>query len=52
MDQFGLERGICEKLFQKPEKMHATIAVFNLADNFERQKAIDTLEECRQLFIE
>lgn len=43
--------GLDESMFMKLTKLHLTIGVMSLMDDFERQLAIRLLQECQQLVI-
>lgn len=45
-------RGIDETIFQKPEKFHLTVATLVLLDEVEKDVAIQTLQECKELIVE
>lgn len=52
LEIFGQDRGISENIFQKPMKLHLTVAVLVLADDVERKNVINVLKKCRNLFSE
>lgn len=44
-------RGVCEKLFKKPEKLHLCIGMLVLTNDEEIKMAIRTLQECNEQVI-
>lgn len=45
-------RGLQEALFQKPEKLHLTIAMLVLLDNQDRAMAAEYLRDCKEFIID
>lgn len=46
MEKCGGNRGVEESIFQLPSKLHLTLCVMVLADERERQQALDVLARC------
>lgn len=46
MEKCGGSRGVEESIFQRPNKLHLTLCVMVLADERERQQALDVLGRC------
>ncbi|KZC07262.1 PREDICTED: activating signal cointegrator 1 complex subunit 1 [Dufourea novaeangliae] len=44
-------RGVNEKIFQTPSKLHLTIGLLKLLDNAEREQAIAALEHCKKHIV-
>lgn len=42
---------IDESLFQTPAKLHLTIGMLKLFDNYEKQHAFEALEDCKEHVI-
>lgn len=41
-----------ESIFQKPERLHLTVAVFSLFSDAEKLEAISALNECKAKILE
>ncbi|KAK7601474.1 hypothetical protein V9T40_008915 [Parthenolecanium corni] len=52
LENFSSDRGICEDAFLKPEKLHLTVVVMTLVDNFERHVAINTLHRFKESYFD
>jgi activating signal cointegrator complex subunit 1 len=44
-------RGVDASIFQAPEKLHLTLGTLVIMDTDEREKAAQTLEECKESII-
>lgn len=40
--------GMHESIFQSPQKLHMTIAVFSLYDDHEKAVAVNVLNDCKE----
>lgn len=48
MDKFSHCRGVSDKIFQEPEKLHLTFGVLTLMDDVERKAAVDAFTSAMQ----
>lgn len=51
LEKCGDSRGVDESIFQEAAKLHLTLCVLVLADDRERQLALDTLKQCSDTVI-
>lgn len=51
LEKCGDSRGVEESLFQEAAKLHLTLCVLVLADDRERQQAVDTLKQCPETVL-
>ncbi|XP_050721772.1 activating signal cointegrator 1 complex subunit 1-like isoform X2 [Eriocheir sinensis] len=49
LEKCGDSRGVEESIFQEPIKLHLTLCVLALADERERQQALDALKSCSEM---